>query len=215
MLGLVLLGAGIGLIATARLALVVAGTPPATWLQEYVRLADPSAATDARLAARAASLSGVIPDPMLYPAQMAPCGSRGEADPKCLAIIDAALKTAPASGDLWFYKAWTLMRNGDFSDKLLDALRNSYRVAPREGWIASGRVVLGMKIYPILPDDLQADARNDLALVVEAGQLAQPLASAYLADEALRNAAAEPIKALPAELIERFVRRVRQTIRTQ
>ncbi len=97
------------------------------------------------------------------------------------------------------------MVSGEFGAPMLDALRHSFVTMPREGWVASERVVLGMKLYPLLPADLQRHVQSDLRIVLASTPLATPLVEAYPADLALRRAAASALLAVPPELLDRFV----------
>ena len=131
----------------------------------------------------------------------------------CLAQINEALQASPSNGELWFFKASTLAAEGDFGEAMMNALRNSYRTAPVEGWIASERVILGLRLFPILPPDLQGGVRSDLELVLGEPRLSQPLVDAYAGDSTLRAPAAVPLHALPADAMQRFVRMVRAAVR--
>jgi len=96
---------------------------------------------------------------------------------------------------------------------MMNALRNSYRTAPVEGWVASERVVLGLRLFPALPPDLQDGVRSDLALVLRETGLSQPLVDAYAGDALLRSAASAPLHALPADAMQGFVRMVQAAVR--
>jgi hypothetical protein len=217
-LALTALGLAVGLVATVRLAAVVAATPPERWLAQDARLIDPSLTVTAPTQALAEQLSRFIGDPNLVRGRLARCsGSQGEpvltaADRgACLAAIDDALRAAPSSSELWLFRATVLARSSDFGDELLAALRNSYVTGAREGWIASGRVVLALRLWFFLPPDLQDRAREDLALVL-ANNLGAPLARSYVADPAMRRAAMPALQSLPSDLMDRFVWATRDAI---
>lgn len=131
-----------------------------------------------------------------------------------MALIDTALGADPSNGELWLYKVTSrLVRQRKLGSVSFDALRNSYFAAPIEGWIAAERVILGLRLYPVLPEDLQALVDRDLRLVLKSGQLAQRLIEAYASDSSLRAAATVPLRALPADLMSRFVKRIYSVIR--
>jgi hypothetical protein len=130
-------------------------------------------------------------------------------DLACLEEIDAALQAAPASGELWLFKASTLASAGTFGKPMITALRNAYRTAPTEGWIVSDRVILGLRLFPALSEDLQLSVRSDLNLVLHDARLARPLIDAYLTNAALRSSAETPIRDLPADAMNLFVQMAR------
>jgi hypothetical protein len=220
-LALTALGLAVCILATARLAAVVAATPPERWLAQDTRLIDLSVRVSPSTEVLAEQLSRLIGDPSLLRGRLARCsGEQGQPvvppaeREACLAAIDDALRAAPSSSELWLFRATTLARSSDFGDALLAALRNSYTTGPREGWVASGRVVLALRLWFFLPPDLQDSARGDLALVL-ANNLAEPLARSYVADPAMRRAALPALQSLPSDLMDRFVWATRDAIQAR
>lgn len=210
----ILVGTFIGALATARLAAVVAATPMAMWLVEFPRLIDPTRPVSPSTAKQASSLAWIIADPLLLPAQFATCvptsvGALPSVNlDHCLSVVNAALAANPASGEVWLHKAVMFANLGTFGPAW-SALRNACRTAPREGWIATERVIFGLRLYPALSDDLKLCIDRDLQLVLTWPLLAEPLARAYATDPLLRASAALPLRALPPEDISRFVNLVR------
>ena len=209
--------AGLTLVAafaSLRLAAVVSATPPATWLEQVPLPVDPAHDGDPQIAGRAAAVSNVIADPLLFGPQAAVCGSRDAGDgAECSRIRAAALAAAPASGELWLFKARMLAFNARYDEPTLTALRNSYRFAAREGWIAADRVVLGLTLFPLLPADLRSDVVGDLHLVLSLPtRFTDPLAAAYFGNEHLRLAATDALHVLSADDLNRFVSRVRHQL---
>ena len=129
-----------------------------------------------------------------------------------MAIVDEALRASPASSELWLFKASQYAAAGNFGEEMMKSLRNSYRTAPREGWIASQRVLLGLRLFPALAPDLQASVSADLRLVLDYPQLSQPLVNAYATDSSLRAAAFAPLHALPTDALQHFVSLVRAAV---
>jgi hypothetical protein len=196
---LAIFGFIVGVTAVARLGVVVAATPPAVWLDGYPRFVDLSLPIDPSRASLADAAANLVQDPALIRARLGLCQQRSDAeDPagQCIRVVDDALRAAPSSGELWLFKADRLMRAGQLAGSLA-ALRQSYRMAPREGWIASARVVLGLQLYPLLPRDLQVATTDDLALVLELEEFLPPLRDAYGRDAALRAASVKAIDDLP------------------
>src|SRR5947209_5684107 len=157
-------GAVMGLIATLRLAAVVAATPARLWLVEYPRLVDLSAPPPQSVSERADALAQYLRDAALFSARAKACAHINDLPrvPPCLAVIDDALRASPSSGELWLFRARVVLQSSGLDEPFLFALRRSYQSAPREGWIAAERVVLGLRLYPLLPPDLQRRAESDL-----------------------------------------------------
>lgn len=216
---LAVLGLSVGALATLRLAAVVLATPTTLWLQSYPRLLDGGRQDDAGWRSRAKSLTPLLNDPALMRARLEICVPESETDAaraaesgSCLLEIDNALRLTPTAADLWLVKAHLLLAGGEFGEPVFDALRVSYRVAPREGWIAAGRVVIGLRIFPLLPADLQDRVKHDLAIVLTYPTLSAPLVEAYTSDLTLRRAAAPALVDLPDQQFAAFAEIVRDRI---
>ncbi len=222
-LGLAAIGVVIGIVSTLRLGAVVAATPRGELFDELLRLADPAVTVGQGAADLADALSARLNDPALFRARMAFCeqaapaladagpDAGGAADPtyqRCLDAIDDALRAGPSSGELWLYKAMVLAEASEVDEQTIAALRNSYRMSPREGWIATARSILGLRLYPLLPGDLQDDVRADLVMVMNNFTFAPTLAAAYAQDFSLRSAGAAALEMLPPDLLARFIRLV-------
>jgi hypothetical protein len=215
--GLALVGAAIGGIACLRLAAVVSATPSVTWLPELNALVRPRLAVGERTRARAALVDRFIADPTLMLALFPGCGAGaaspsagdGAAAPRCLDVIEATLQEAPWSGELWYAKALYLARAGEGEAPLFEALRMSWRTAPKEGWVAGGRVLLALRLYPTLPEDLRARASEDLALILEYDQYSDPLVTSYAADQSLRTTAQPALEKLSPLQLKKFIDIVR------
>ena len=213
------IGLSISVLTTARLAAVVAATPTDRWFAQDARLVDPSLIVAPSMQGRADALAHIIPDANLFRGRLPVClAAIGDAPPpdatlrQCLAAVDQALKAAPASAELWLFKATMLLKSGNYGEETQAALRNSYETGPREGWIASGRVVLGLRIWAFLPSDLQDSVRGDFELVIE-NNLAGSVADAYATDLALRRAALPALQGLPNDVVDKFVSAVRSSLR--
>lgn len=207
-LGLILIGMLTCLIATIRLGAVVAATPTSLWFVEYPRLVDLSVPVSADVKARADWAARYLGDPDLIRGKTASCGpetTESDGGASCLAALDAALLGNPAAGELWLLKANTLFRANQLGDALTTALRRSYEASPKEGWIAAERVLAGLRLYPLMPPDIQASTLSDLNIVLSDATLARPLIDAYPRDLALRRAAAGALRALPEALLNKFV----------
>lgn len=208
-LSLVVFGLAIGLVSTFRLAAVVAATPTAKLFDEPLMLIDPDVVIEWDASARAEAIAERIGDPSLFRARFRSCRTDPdtlEVDfPVCLAAIDDGLRAGPSSGELWLYRAQILAASGEFGNALIESLRNAYRMAPHEGWIATPRVIFAMRIYPLLPEDLKAEVDADLRQVIADGRLSHVVARAYAGDPAMREAGGAALRALPSDLMFRFV----------
>jgi hypothetical protein len=207
-LSLVAFGLVIGLVSTFRLAAVVAATPTAQVFDEPLMLIDPDVVVEWDASARAEAIASRIGDPSLFRARLHSC----QFDPDtyevdfdiCLSAVDDALRAAPSSGELWLYKAQMLAASGEFGPALFAALRNSYRMAPHEGWIATPRVIFGLRVYPLLPEDVKSDVQADLVQIIGDGRLSHIVARAYAEDPSLRDAGGAALRTLPSDLMFRF-----------
>ena len=215
-LSLLLTTAGLilAVVSVVRLFAVIAGTPQAQWLVEDPRLVDEQA-VDPEAEARAAAVSRFVSDARLDAAALAACASpervRSPAtNAECLRQVDTTLRASPSSGELWLYRAQLLLETGNLGAAFTDSLRNSYRVAPREGWLAAGRVVLGLRVFPLLPAELQAEVHSDLDMVLAYTPLMKLLVGTYRTDVTFRQTAGAVIRGLPPAQIEEFVRCVRE-----
>jgi hypothetical protein len=217
----VLVGTGLAVSVAAilRLGVLVAATPTSLWLDAHPRLVDFSEPPNALSEAVAETVSRLVEDPALIRSRLSDCrsdngatgdsaGERALRSQRCLDLIDQALQTIPSSGELWLFRADRLLRAGQ-TDLAIVSLRNSYATTAREGWIASGRVVVGLQIYPLLPADMQESVEADLRLVLHYPQFAELVAEAYKKNGALRRASASALQRLPSDLLDRFVATVR------
>jgi hypothetical protein len=223
----VAVGAMVAALATIRLAAIIWATPMAIWAEAYPPLFDPTVKVDPGTERWALWLSSRIADAGLIRATSSVClglaqGQGGSVSPQraddptaCLTEINKALLASPSNSELWFFKASMLAAEGEFDEAMMNALRNSYRTAPVEGWIASGRVILGLRLFPVLAPELQERVRSDLKLVLGEPPLSQPLVDAYSKDSTLRASAALPLRALSADEMQMFVSMVHSAVRDQ
>ncbi|MEO8667394.1 MAG: hypothetical protein ABI399_02695 [Bauldia sp.] len=201
------------------MAAVVSSTPPSTWLPEFSSLVRSRLVVDPAIRARAGFVGRFIDDPALMLSRFPGCDpeplTKVEAAPiaahesECLAIIEETLSRAPYSGELWYAKALWLVKAGQTDSRLFEALRMSWRTAHKEGWIARGRVVLGFRLYPQLPEDLKQRVGDDLALVLQYDQFSDALSGSYSADETLRKAAQPALEKLTPQQLRKFIDLVR------
>jgi TPR repeat protein len=77
-------------------------------------------------------------------------------------LLLAAIKRNPADGQLWLELALLEAAKDGGTQQLLGALEASYKLAPREGWIARDRLLLALQLWPELPQELKDLAVYDV-----------------------------------------------------
>ena len=80
--------------------------------------------------------------------------------------IQRSLGCSPADPFLWLVLYSVKSAKGGFRSEYLDYISMSYRLGPREGWIAVQRDRLAMAIFPLLPPDLADLAVKEFATLV-------------------------------------------------
>jgi hypothetical protein len=202
------------IFASARLGAVVLATPLQQWADENPPLFDPAVKVASGTAQFARRLSQEISDAGVFRGLQSVCFPEEPAKESdyasCLEQVDAALAAAPSSGELWYLKASVLALDGQFGAPLVDALRNSYVTARAEGAVAAQRVILGLRLFEILPDDLRAAATADLQIISAVQNLLRPFAEAYVADDMLRTSATAAIRTLGPDKLWNLFAAVRQ-----
>jgi len=213
--GVIFLGCAMGIIALAavvRLGLVVSATPQRDWLSELPLLLSSPSPVEPATSERAETLQRFLRDAELVPARMARCRAEeatAQSSADCVAVITDGLDAKPASGELWLGRAVWLLQDGSDLPAVFQALSTSYKVARLEAWVASGRVTLGLRLYPLLPPELQQAVQEDLALVLD-NNASGPLVDAYVNDPAMREAAAPALEKLPPSSLGEFLDLVRR-----
>jgi len=79
----------------------------------------------------------------------------------CLRTLTTAVEKAPADGKLWFEIARQTADLVGFAPSVARALENSYRTAPREGWIARYRLQFALSNWEKLSDEIKGKAIGD------------------------------------------------------
>lgn len=188
------LGAGLRLIG------VEATVPPRIWLDELRPLDTNSGDRALTGAAFRHVLESVVADPSFVHDGYAACvqdlklaETSGEdaihlaALQDCLAVVDRALRAAPARSELWLERARLLLLLDGSQEEVFRALRVSYRTGPREGWIAVQRIPIALRLWESLPDDLRSSVREDIRLAMSKSALIASIASLYMKDFSIRT----------------------------
>jgi hypothetical protein len=81
--------------------------------------------------------------------------------------IQRSLGCAPADPFLWLVLYSVKSAKGGFRSEYLNYISMSYRLGPREGWIAVQRNRLVMAIFPLLPADIAEMALSEFADLVQ------------------------------------------------
>jgi hypothetical protein len=175
-------------LSSVRLLLALAGTDPSHWLDEYVPLVrGPSAG--AEVGDRAERVAALVSDPMLFPALYGSCSRwprvNANAD-DCLRILDETLATQPTASELWLERARVLFAM-ERPDGAARSLERSFETGRREGWIASSRLVVGLRNWNDLPSDLRSLVQSDLRIVLAREGLSDRLAAEFIRDPDLRE----------------------------
>jgi len=110
------------------------------------------------------------------PEQVAELGGRLDAVDKA---IRRSLGCSPADPFLWLVLYSIKSAKGGFHSEYLKYVSVSYRLGPREGWIAVQRNRVVMAIFPLLPPDLAEFAVKEFATLV-ANRLYDPSADILL-----------------------------------
>ena len=93
--------------------------------------------------------------------------------------IQRSLGCSPADPFLWLVLYSVKSAKGGFRSEYLSYISMSYRLGPREGWIAVQRDRLVLAIFPLLPPDLAELAVKEFATLV-ANRLYDPSADILL-----------------------------------
>jgi hypothetical protein len=88
-------------------------------------------------------------------------------------VIRSSLSCAPADPFLWLALYWVEVTENGFKPDYLKYLRLSYRLGPREGWIALKRNPLAFSAFQQLPPDLGENAINEFVGLLESDLTAQ------------------------------------------
>jgi hypothetical protein len=177
-----------GLLLLARLTLTIAATPEELWLTEFAPLTtvvarDPAPASPEKIA-------GWIVDPAVARSLIDACPvavtTPAEAN-SCRQAVEYGLAAAPSSSELWLARARLLVATGIVDERFTESLRNSYRTAPLEVWVAAERLPFALQMRALLPEDFGADIGADIAMVIGNRRWAEPLIAAYIADPFLRE----------------------------
>ena len=198
-------------VLTIRLAIVVFATPADVWLVEVPALVQSDRTDHPMLRNRADQAAGLVSDPVLTIARLPDCPLAGNTDrtrPHCLAVIDDALAAGPSLGELWLERARTLLRSGERGTPLFHAMARSHDAGPREGWLATGRAILGIQLFPILPEYVRTGVIADLELTIPEERLVEPLVTAYLSNPLVAANVLTVLDRLPIETQRLFLQAV-------
>jgi hypothetical protein len=220
------LGAILGCVFALRLGLIVLASPASVWLSDFAPLTASVGEADPFSRRLAETLSDNFADNALVRSRLAICEGelaaaseapdlerRASALSHCLRVVDDGLRAVPVSSELWLARVRYLSNSGIFDETLQTALRRSYETGPREGWIGANRLVVALRLKPLLPPEFDADIQRDIGIVLESRSLAAPFVDAYVTDAALREVAGPMIEALPnVAAQERFVGWVRSRV---
>jgi hypothetical protein len=159
---------------------------------DELRLTDPD-----RVKAEVPNASSVSPDlPEAQLINILAC--RDKAGENCSSLVLDMLHDDPANGRLWLEYARLLAQENGLNESAIFALRKSYQLSPREGWIANTRTKFSLSVWLELPADVKELASQEILSAMENYQFIGFLADIYLANPISRNALKEVVeKATP------------------
>jgi hypothetical protein len=129
----------------------------------------------------------------------------------CLKIAEAAAARSPLESNFWFLAATLSARLGDL-DSAVPYLKASYESGPNEQWIAERRALFVYALRARLDSDLERMLDQDFALLLRTERGLDVLAARYVDDPTMRDRLVTVAEALPPELQERFLDRIRDQI---
>jgi hypothetical protein len=104
----------------------------------------------------------------------------------------------------WFVLAWVDIIQDGVQAEALEKLALSYRLAPREGWIARVRNPLAVRLYPFVDEPLREAIRVEFADLVRARMFAEAARSVQRASSVIALDLVDMTGDLPLEQRQHF-----------
>ena len=98
--------------------------------------------------------------------EFASAQERTDAESKLMISIRSSLSCLPADAFLWLADYFVGVNEKGVEPEFLNALRQSYRVGPHEGWVAIKRNRVAFAAFSNLPSDLREAAMNEFVDMV-------------------------------------------------
>jgi hypothetical protein len=166
---------------------------------DELRLADPEWVKSLGLGS--VGVSDDLPEAQL--SNVSKC--RNDGGEHCSALIMEMLKNDPANGRLWLEYSRLLTQENGLNERAIFALRKSFQVSAREGWITNVRSRFSLTAWPELPDDVKTLARTEILTALENYQFIDFLAGTYVANPIIRAALAEVMAGATVDQQRKFL----------
>jgi hypothetical protein len=106
----------------------------------------------------------------------------------CSALILGVLRNDPANGRLWLEYARQLAQEKGLNEEAVSALRKSYQLSAREGWITQIRTKFALSVWLELPADVKDLASEEIRSTMTDYEFIKFLADVYVTNPIARNA---------------------------
>jgi hypothetical protein len=174
----------------------------------YAALIDDAIESDSAVHANFALCSTRFREAILKGDAAAARAARG----RCVVEIEKGLRRTPSNGSLWLERADLLLQTGDSGPPLLHALRASFVTARREGWLMHARLIIILRAWPNLPDDIRRDAIGDIDQMLSSEAIVDSLIQMYIQHPAWQPTIGEMVTKLTKERQERFIYLIRAAL---
>lgn len=102
--------------------------------------------------------------------QQAPIGQKASVTASGIKALELQLSATPTDGNAWLALASFRQSAGGYGAPVEMALRMSYFTARRELFVMGLRSYFSLSLWSVLPDDLQREARWEIAALCEPGR---------------------------------------------
>ncbi len=133
----------------------------------------------------------------------------------CASFLMRALEQAPSDGRLWLEYSRELARNNGVEPKAIAALKHSFLLSPREGWIIDARIAFVLPIWGGLPNDVRVIARNEIEGMLFKYSYVTTLARIYVQAPLARKAISEVLQGTTPNIQHQFLSKVTQLVKGQ
>jgi hypothetical protein len=171
---------------------------------DELRLMDP-----VRVDAQVANAGGLAPE--LAEAKLISimaCQDSGEQ--MCSAQMRNLLKDNPAEGRLWLEYSRLIAQESGLTAEAVSALKKSYELSAREGWITNTRARFALSVWLELPPDTQDLVKAEIISTMDDFRFVGFLANIYITSPTSRAALGKVMEAATPEHQRAFLSLVNQ-----
>lgn len=147
----------------------------------------------------------------LYRLERVPIAASGERDRMLTEANHLALALvtcSPRQALGWFVIAWVGIAQDGMQPEHTEKLAFSYRLAPREDWIASVRNPFAIRLYPFVDEALRAPIRQEFTNLVRARMSSEAVRSLQSASPEIVSDLLESIRGVPEEQRRQLARKI-------